>query len=186
MRKIPMVIYLCMAGIACLLLTNKLISSDTVSSEVKEITINMINTKGDAIGTAKLTQQGDAVHVHLEAKNLPPGEHGIHFHENGVCEKPDFKSAGAHLNPGHKQHGFDNPKGFHAGDLPNINVKDDGTVTASFESKSVSLKDGADNSLLKSGGTALIIHEKKDDYFTDPSGNSGDRIACGVIGKQEK
>lgn len=150
-------------------------------SKEMQVKTTIINSKGEKIGTAVITQQPEGVQLHIEAKNLPPGLHGIHFHEMGKCEAPDFKSAGAHLNPDLKEHGFNNPKGFHAGDLMNIEVKEDGTVTADLESKTVTLTKGASNSLLKPGGTSIIIHEKADDYVTDPSGNSGDRIACGVI-----
>jgi Cu-Zn family superoxide dismutase len=128
-----------------------------------------------------LTQGDGIVKIHLEAKGLPPGVHGFHIHQTGKCEPPSFTSAGDHLNPTHKQHGFYNPKGFHAGDLPNIQVAADGTVRADVESKNVTLKKGEPNSLLRKGGTSLVIHEKADDYVTDPSGNSGSRIACGVI-----
>ncbi|WP_027094233.1 superoxide dismutase family protein [Cohnella thermotolerans] len=151
------------------------------SSEPSQVTAKIVNSKGKEVGTAVITPKGNGVQLHLEAKNLPPGIHGIHFHETGKCEPPAFKSAGEHFNPGHKQHGFNNPKGFHAGDLPNIQVKDDGTVVADIASNQVTLAKGAPNSLLKSDGTAIVIHEKADDYVTDPSGNSGNRIACGVI-----
>ncbi|MEI0737360.1 superoxide dismutase family protein [Paenibacillus sp. JTLBN-2024] len=150
-------------------------------SEEMQVKTKIIDSKGTEVGTAVITQKADAVQIHVEAKNLPPGEHGIHFHENGKCDPPDFTTAGAHFNPQGKQHGFKNPQGFHAGDLLNIRVNDDGSVVADLESKTVTLKKGASNSLLKPGGTTLMIHEKADDYVTDPSRNSGARIACSVI-----
>ncbi|MBE9918406.1 superoxide dismutase family protein [Paenibacillus donghaensis] len=150
-------------------------------SDDPQIKTKIIDSKGKEVGTAVLTQKDDVVHIHVEAKNLPPGEHGFHFHENGKCDPPDFKTAGAHLNPQGKEHGFNNPKGYHAGDLLNLSVKADGTVSQDLESKTVTLKKGSPNSLLKPGGTALMIHEKADDYVTDPTGNSGARIACAVI-----
>ncbi|MDR0271465.1 superoxide dismutase family protein [Paenibacillus sp.] len=150
-------------------------------SEELQIKTTIIDTKGVEVGTAVLTQKADVVHIHVEAKSLPPGEHGIHFHENGKCDPPDFMTSGAHLNPESKEHGFKNPKGFHAGDLLNLVVKADGTVNQDLESKTVTLKKDLPNSLLKSGGTSLMIHEKADDYVTDPTGNSGARIACSVI-----
>jgi Cu-Zn family superoxide dismutase len=151
------------------------------NSEKTQVMVTIINAKGEKIGTAMITEIAGIVRLHIEAKNLPPGLHGIHFHETGKCDTPDFKTAGEHLNPHMKQHGFYNPNGFHAGDLPNIQVEQDGTVTANLESKVVTLTKGVSHSMLKPGGTALMIHEKADDYFTDPSGNSGNRIACGPI-----
>lgn len=151
------------------------------SASTGELLVPIVNDKGEQIGNAQLMQHNDKVVINVEAKGLKPGTHGIHFHAEGKCDAPDFASAGAHFNPHEKQHGFKNPKGFHSGDLPNIQVKADGTVNAKLESGAVSLQPGKPNSLLKSGGTALIIHEKADDYVTDPSGNSGARIACAAI-----
>ncbi|GKU76458.1 superoxide dismutase family protein [Paenibacillus sp. L3-i20] len=158
--------------------------ADSNTSEENEeagILVPIINSKGKEIGSAKLTEQGDKVILHVVAKELPTGVHGIHFHNVGKCDTPDFKTAGDHYNPHQKQHGFNNPKGFHSGDLPNIEVGSDGTVDTSIESSNVTLQRGKPNSLLKEGGVAIIIHEKADDYVTDPSGNSGARIACAFI-----
>lgn len=151
------------------------------AAEPTGVLVPIVNGNGEEIGSARLTQHGDKVMIALEAKGLPPGTHGIHIHAAGKCDTPDFKTAGEHFNPHQKQHGFKNPKGFHSGDLPNIEVKADGTVNTRLKSAAVSLEPGKPNSLLKEGGTALIIHEKADDYVTDPSGNSGNRIACGAI-----
>ncbi|WP_227872011.1 superoxide dismutase family protein [Paenibacillus albus] len=145
------------------------------------VNVKIVNSTGAEIGTATLTQNQDSVRLHVEAKSLPPGIHGIHFHETGKCEGPKFTTAGSHLNPQTKEHGFNNPKGFHVGDLPNIQVAADGTVKVDIETKIVTLAPNQPNSLKKAGGTALVIHAQADDYKTDPSGNSGDRIACGVI-----
>ena len=138
------------------------------------------NSQGETIGTAILSQSGEGVKVTLEASKLTSGPHGIHFHENGKCDGPDFKTAGSHFNPTKKEHGLDNPKGSHAGDLPNLAVGKDGRVKTEFKSTGVTLKKG-EHSLLKEGGTSLVIHAKADDEKTSPSGASGDRIACGVI-----
>lgn len=151
------------------------------SPEPMALLIPINNSEGKQIGNAQLVQKADKVFVHIEAEKLAPGKHGVHFHNVGKCETPDFKSAGDHFNPMSKQHGFNNPKGYHSGDLPNIEVGADGKVTADIASADVTLQQGKANSLLKEGGTALVIHEKADDYVTDPSGNSGNRIACGVI-----
>jgi Cu/Zn superoxide dismutase len=153
-------------------------SPDTLS-----VTTKIINGQGAQVGTAVLTQMADTVRIELQAQGLPPGTHGIHFHETGKCDPPSFESAQAHFNPATKEHGFHNPKGFHAGDLPNIAVDQSGNVHVVINSRNVTLKPGEANSLLKEGGTALVIHEKADDYVTDPAGNSGARIACGVIAK---
>lgn len=151
------------------------------NSEPAGVLVTIINGEGQHIGSAQITQKADKVYLHIEAEKLPPGKHGIHFHNVGKCDPPDFKTAEAHFNPVGKQHGFNNPKGYHNGDLPNITVGADGKVVADLISTDVTLLKGKPNSLLHDGGTSIIIHEKEDDYVTDPSGNSGNRIACGVI-----
>jgi Cu-Zn family superoxide dismutase len=152
-----------------------------VAADSTSIKATIINTKGKKIGTAELSPVAEGVNIHLVAANLPPGVHGFHIHEVGLCEKPDFVSSGMHLNPLGKEHGFDNPKGYHAGDLPNIQVGTDGKVNVDLIANTVTLEKGKSNSILTAQGVSLIIHEKSDDYMTDPSGNSGARIACGVI-----
>ncbi|QAY66473.1 superoxide dismutase family protein [Paenibacillus protaetiae] len=159
--------------------------AQSVTADSKETagtaSVSIINAQGEKIGTAGLKQEKDGVHIHLTAEKLPPGTHGFHFHMTGKCDPPKFESAGSHFNPFNKEHGFHNPKGFHAGDLPNIEVGADGKINVDIKTEQVTLDKNKPNSLLKEGGTAIVIHEKADDYVTDPSGNSGDRIACGVI-----
>ena len=118
----------------------------------------------------------------MSVTGLPAGVHGIHIHTVGMCQGPNFASAGGHFNPLMKKHGKDNPDGMHAGDLPNFNVGANGKGKATMTAAMVTLGDGM-NSLFHPGGTALVIHAGPDDYKTDPAGNSGDRIACGVVEK---
>lgn len=153
------------------------------SNEVKpfSVLVDLKDADGQTTGTAELSETKEGVKVHVKAEGLSPGKHGIHFHEKGVCEGPDFKSAGGHFNPTGKEHGLEMSGGPHAGDLPNLEVEEDGTVDDEFTTKLVTLEEGEKNSLLQDGGTALVIHDGEDDGESQPSGDSGDRVACGVI-----
>jgi Cu-Zn family superoxide dismutase len=147
-------------------------------------TATLKNAQGMEVGTATLTatQRGTAVMINATFSKLPQGTHAIHVHNVGTCAPPDFTSAGPHFNPGGKQHGTDNPNGHHAGDLPNFDVDSMGIGHVSYTDPDFTLGDGP-NSLFHAGGTALVIHAAADDNKTDPAGNAGARIACGVIEK---
>jgi Cu-Zn family superoxide dismutase len=147
-----------------------------------EIKVPLLTSTGQDAGFAKFKTVKKGVKVTIELKNVPFGPHGVHIHTNAVCEAPDFKSAGGHFNPDAKQHGYMNPMGHHNGDLPSsVSVGEDHMGTASFVLDSISLDPAAPNSLFLNGGTSIVVHEKADDEKTDPSGASGNRIACGVI-----
>lgn len=143
--------------------------------------VELRNSEGKPVGVLTVSMNsGGGVQFTGNLTDLPPGPHGVHIHENGKCDPPDFASAGGHFNPLGKQHGEQNPNGPHAGDISNLNIKANGMANVTFVADHVTLLE-APNSLLKRGGTSVVIHAAPDDFKTDPSGNSGARIACGVI-----
>jgi Cu-Zn family superoxide dismutase len=144
--------------------------------------VEIKDMQGKAVGTITLSPQGTGVSLKLHLHDLAPGQHAIHFHQNPKCDAPDFKSAGPHFNPDSKKHGLENPEGHHAGDMQNFVIDVKGKADVTLEDTDVTLTDGP-HSLFSNGGTAIVIHAKADDMKTDPSGNSGDRIACGVVTK---
>ena len=150
---------------------------------MKELKVTFISHDGQPAGTGSLKpDKTGGVRVKVDLLNLPVGPHGIHLHQTAECTGPDFKTAGGHFNPTGKQHGFDNPAGHHAGDVNlNIEVGENHAGSASFVLKDVTWKPDAPNSIFANGGTSLVVHEKGDDMKTDPSGASGNRIACAVI-----
>ncbi|SET33899.1 superoxide dismutase, Cu-Zn family [Oceanobacillus limi] len=150
------------------------------SDEVSSKTIDMYNTDGDMVGTAKLLEQPDGVQVTIKLEGLEPGYHGAHVHEFPKCDAPDFKTAGNHFDPEGNEHGLMHPEGAHLGDLPNVEADEGGLVDAELMLAGATLTDGK-NSILTGEGTSLIITEGQDDGVSQPSGDSGARIICGEI-----
>lgn len=156
------------------------------NSSEKKVTVPLHNAEDKEVAVVTLSEGAEEkVHVALEATDLPPGKHAFHVHEKGVCEAPDFKSAGGHYNPEDKEHGKDSADGQHAGDFDNIEVNDEGKASVEFDTDMISLDEDSTNTLFTKEGTALVIHAGEDDYKSQPAGDAGDRIACGVI-EQEK
>jgi len=141
-----------------------------------------IDASGTELGSVTLTQGDGAVSVIGDVMGIAPGEHGFHFHQTGDCDSSTaFESAGAHFNPNGHQHGLENPQGPHAGDLLNITASDQGMAMIDVSTDTMSLWQDDPAYIFDADGTALVIHAAPDDQSSDPSGNSGDRIACAVI-----
>jgi Cu-Zn family superoxide dismutase len=156
------------------------VSAQTAAKKIP-LVVSIKTSTGEDAGTATFTEGkgGKQLTIALKLKNLPPGDHGVHIHQNPVCDAPDFKGAGGHFNPDNKQHGALNPMGHHAGDLPqNITIGESHAGNISFKVDYLTTDVGAPNSVL---GHSIMIHEKADDMKTDPTGNAGNRIACGII-----
>jgi superoxide dismutase, Cu-Zn family len=148
------------------------VAADTASAVLKD-------KDGKEVGNVAFTDTPSGVLMRLDLTAVPPGEHALHLHAVGKCEPPDFKSAGGHFNPDKTKHGLMSDEGPHAGDLPNIYVPESGKITLEVLAPLVTLK--GDPALLDDDGSAIVIHDGADDALTDPAGNAGKRIACGVI-----
>ncbi len=157
-----------------------LLAACSMAAPGTRATVELKDRDGRTIGRAFLREVSDGVLVRLEAAGLAPGLHAVHVHAVGKCEGPAFTSAGGHFNPLQKKHGLKSPDGAHAGDLPNMLVTRDGTGRFETKSDAITLHAGP-GSIFDSDGSALVIHGGVDDYVTDPAGNAGDRVACGLI-----
>lgn len=144
-------------------------------------TASLQDAQGRKLGevTVKETPQGVLLNVKL--KNVPAGVHAFHVHQKGICTPPDFASAGGHFNPGNRKHGLMAMEGSHGGDMPNIHVASKDEMNVEILARGLTLKKGSVNSLFDEDGSALVLHETADDYLSDPAGNAGTRLACGVV-----
>ena len=169
-----------MTSIASIAALAVLLGAGTASAQTK--LVDLKDAKGNSVGVAMISPaRGGGVSIDLDVKGLPPGEHALHFHAVPKCEAP-FTSAGGHFNPANKKHGMQNPEGPHAGDMNNFTVDAKGTAKTTIVNSKVTM--GSEpNSIYANGGTALMIHAAADDMKSDPAGNAGARIACGVITK---
>ena len=156
-----------------------------------DATAELLDAEGNRVGTVEFTTVEDGVQIQTLIEGFDAavtdevrGEHGFHIHETGECTAPDFSSAGGHFNPTAAQHGLLQPDGPHAGDLPNIWIEADGSADHTVTTNLITLEEG-DRSLFDSDGSAILIHSGPDDYLTDPAGDSGDRLACGVIRRNQ-
>lgn len=157
---------------AALGLGSPAVAADSATATLKDVS-------GNEVGKAALTNTPSGVLIRLDLTAASSGEHALHFHAVGKCEPPDFKSAGPHFNPAEAKHGLENPAGPHAGDMPNLHVPGDGKLSIELLNPMVTLS--GKSALLDDDGAALVVHAGADDYRTDPAGNAGDRVACGII-----
>ncbi|WP_208586401.1 superoxide dismutase family protein [Gracilibacillus suaedae] len=170
--------------VLCFCLAVLLFLASCQAEDRSPLEVRLYNADNDAVGTATFKEQEDMVSVQIKVEGLEQGLHGVHIHEYAKCEGPDFQSAGNHFNPEGKEHGLMHPDGAHLGDMPNLEVEADGTADVELELPSATLMDG-DKSLLREDGTSIIIHEGQDDGVSQPAGDAGDRIVCGVISLEE-
>ena len=169
------------AKLLCAILLMNVAMGCSISTEpTSQATAELKDKAGKTVGMATFRESGRGVTVNLNAKGLTPGLHAVHVHAVGKCEPPAFTSAGGHFNPAQKKHGHKSPEGAHAGDLPNMLVAKDGTGSFEAFTDGMTLKPG-ETSVFDKDGSALVIHAGVDDYVTDPTGNAGDRAACGII-----
>lgn len=170
-----------LAAVLALLATHTVVAQER-KPDAQKARAEIKNADGQTVGQATLEQTPHGVLIRAAFTDLEPGTRAFHIHEAGKCDPPKFESAGGHLNPGGRKHGYHNPDGLHAGDLPNLHVPDTRRLIVEMLARDVSLDgDRKQGGLLAGQGTALVVHAGVDDYKTDPAGDAGGRIACGVI-----
>ena len=165
-------------GTAVAALAALALGSTSVAQQPQSASAELRDANAEVVGTVTFVEEADGVRITVEATNLPPGVHGLHIHEVGQCS-PDFAAAGGHYNPLEREHGLDNPNGPHAGDLPNLEVAEDGTGNQEVVNNIITLSAGS-ATLFDADGSAVIVHADPDDG-SQPSGNAGARIACGIV-----
>jgi len=163
--------FITVLGVACVA---------SFSAQAQTAKAPLKDAAGKDVGTVDLVQTPHGVLLKMSLKGIPAGEHAFHIHAVGKCEPP-FTTAGGHFNPGSKKHGMEAAEGAHAGDMPNLHVPANGELVIEIANPAISLAKGQPNSVFDADGSAIVIHAKADDYKSDPAGNAGDRIACGVI-----
>jgi Cu-Zn family superoxide dismutase len=161
-------------------LAGLLLASLALPAAAQTARANLKDANGKDVGSATLTQTPGGVLIAVSLKGLRAGEHAFHVHAVSKCEPP-FTSAGAHFNPGNKKHGLMAAEGHHAGDMPNLHIPASGELAIEVLNSAISLEKDKPNSVFDADGSALVIHANKDDYKTDPTGEAGGRIACGVV-----
>lgn len=176
MKRLAPAVLLSLGLGGCTTMTQPATTGNVATADLKSGT-------GQSVGVATLTEVPGGVRIVIDVKDLPPGQKGVHIHEVGKCEGPQFTSAGGHFNPDKKQHGTMNPQGPHAGDLPNISIEGSGAGRLETTTNRVTLGSGP-KSVFDGDGSAIVIHAAPDDFKTDPTGNSGGRSVCGVIVKK--
>ena len=170
----------CVAALGAVALLGPALLQGATAEDAATAKAALKDAKGQDVGVASFTQTQAGVLIRLSVRSLPGGEHAFHIHAVGKCELPDFASAGGHFNPTNAHHGMMSGPG-HAGDMPNLHIPADGSLDVEVLNTAVTLDKDKPNSVFHPGGTAVVIHAGKDDYTSDPAGNAGGRIACGVV-----
>ena len=175
-----MKLIICVASVGAVALLGPALLRGAAAEDAATAKAELKDAKAQDVGVASFTQTPAGVLIRLSVRSMPGGEHAFHIHAVGKCEPPDFASAGGHFNPTNTHHGIMSGPG-HAGDMPNLHIPADGSLDIEVLNTAVTLDKDWPNSVFHPGGTAIVIHAGKDDYTSDPAGNAGGRIVCGVV-----